>query len=502
MDHLALSKGEIESGNHHLSSLSSATSIDNTSISSASNIHGSDDSNSSSGNGSDSDEFSPPTSGERSPCWEQLPNISSFQSYPIEDVVFCHADTLHPSTLVWVVRHLTKMVALITAFRSRSEAEELFQKYRDLRLKVKPANKYKMNSTGGTLVIPPAPTISAPPPPPPRTCSVLSSALPEIQYASLPSIHPTEILHETKSENQVFSIPNGKFGESKNCRGLFGFTENETSPSSSGTMPRAFNFQRGNLQTFPNDIENDEEIHDKVLSDLSESDSDEESDGESQVTRIRAPIRPNRKVQLGIGKNKSGSSQPVLLVPLKNESVSSPRSSYPKESYLYHVMGRTSSTFAPYQRSLNLVPTHTLGANGTEYLTWANSNGRHLLVPFSSWMEISEMRKQHHGQHGPSPAPTRRMELNQKSYRRGVSKTSALSHLSGKGTAKILLRDSTGHPHGVWANLSQRVKQNFRENLMPKLNGMWTQPGDYGNKVKKKTNKKVTFNAWATVQMV
>jgi len=81
-----------------------------------------------------------------------------------------------------------------------------------------------------------------------------------------------------------------------------------------------------------------------------------------------------------------------------------------------------------------------------------------------------------------------------------------LSHLTGKGTAKILLRDSAGVPPGVWANLSQRVKQNFRENLMPKLNGMWTQPGTesltIGNKVKKKQNKKVTFNAWATVQMV
>jgi hypothetical protein len=513
MDHLEISKEEKETESGvTLSSLSSGTSLDNSSISSSSNLHVSDDSNSSSGNGSDSDEFCAGTPGERSPYWETLPNLSSFQSYPIEDLVFCHSDALHPSTLVWVVRHLAKMMALVTAFRTRAEAEELFQRYRDLRLTVKPV-KHKMNPMLGIKVpipVPPAPNTPAPPPP----------SLPESQsltFNSLLPVYPTEVLHESQSKSQIFSRepksldfdlsppPSYNHGSLRREE-----RKEEYSPFSTGTIPRFYNplppqslygtaksQSKGSEGALSLRAEPETEASIDMGGGESDDNSDEEEDHYNP--RLRLPPRPQRKLQLGFGKSsKTGPSKsPVLLVPLKNESVTTPKSSYPKEAYLYHVLGRSSSTFAPYQRSLNFIPPYAMGSgrdSGTEYLAWANSNGRHLLVPFSSWAEHSEMSK------GPGPS-SRNMALHlaSKSGRRGGSKTSTLTHLSGKGTAKILLRDSAGH-NGMWATLSQRFKRNFRDSVMPKLNGMWTQPEP--GKQKKKPNKKVTFNAWATVQMV
>ena len=523
MDHLEISKEEKEtdSGTLILSSLSSGVSMDNTSISSSSNLHVSDDSNSSSGNGSDSDEFCANTSGERSPYWETLPNLSSFQSYPIEDLVFCHCDALHPSILVWVVRHLAKMMALVTAFRTRAEAEELFQRYRDLRLTVKPV-KHKMNPILGTKIpipIPPVPTSPAPNPP------SSSSEVESHSFSSLPSAYPTEILHETQqSKSQLFSRePKSLDFDFSSIYSPGNSSKDESSkegpsPYSGGTIPRFYNpFPHQHLYVntkapkvpensfaFRSETSNETLTTSNNNSNNNEAESDEDSDGEDYPRHHRLPARPHRKLQLGFGKSsKSGSNKPVLLVPLKNESVTTAKSSYPKEAYLYHVMGRTSSTFAPYQRSLNFIPPYAManGSNsGTEYLAWANSNGRHLLVPFSSWLELSEMNK---GAHGTTGIPTSRNMVHmtpKSSSRRGGSKTSTLTHLSGKGTAKILLRDSAGHHNGMWATLSQRFKRNFRETLMPKLNGMWTQPET--GKLKKKPNKKVTFNAWATVQMV
>jgi len=203
------------------------------------------------------------------------------------------------------------------------------------------------------------------------------------------------------------------------------------------------------------------------------------------------------------------SKKPILMVPLKNETLSTPRSRYPKESYLYHVMSRSSSTFAPYQRSLNFISPAAMyngsaGGPNDQHNIHAWNNGRQILVPFSSWLELAEMPKMPHnpgGQVSPGGHSRGKLANHGGPKYRSCSKASSLVGLkTNKGTSKILLRDIPGYPYGMWANLSQRVKRNLRDNLMPKLNWMWTPPGD--SRPKRKPIKEVTFNAWATVQMI
>jgi hypothetical protein len=503
---------ETESGTGlHPSSAPSSPggSMDSTSLTSSSGLHhvSSDDNNSSSGNGSDSDEFGA-SAGERSPYWETLPNLSSFQSYPIEDVVFCHCDSFHPSTLVWVVRHLDKMIALVTAFRTRSEAEELFHTYRELRVKLKPV-KYKINPILGLKLanIPATtttPLSSAPSPP-------SSSDESADNFASLPTVYPTAILQEThQSTSTLFNYEPKSLGFEFDSN-LFRGHENISGTSSlllreplCRTGSNSLSLHNHVYVSNPNIVRFGQEGNfDGNNGDESNSSSEDNAGDTEEINQSNHPQRPQRKVFTGIPvlstgkgtiKSCSAPTKPVLLVPLKTESVSAPKSTYPKESYLYHVMGRSSSTFAPYQRSLNFLPHQQYANNGGggDYMAWGNG-GQHLLVPFSSWLELSEMSKV------PNNTGTGR-----KSSPYGKSRTS--SRINGrissgaKGTtSKILLRDA-GRDSSMWASLSQRFKKNMRENLIPKLNGIWTQNGENGRK--KRTNKKVTFNAWATVQMV
>lgn len=643
MDHLEIAaKEEKETENnvpqlHPSLSSTGGTSMDNTSISSSSGLHVSDDSNSSSsGNGSDSDEFC--NSGESSPFWETLPNLSCFQSYPIEDVVFCHCDSQHPSTLVWVVRHLAKMMALVTAFRTRSEAEDLFQTYRDLRLKLKPIRYGKFSSHQGfptklsfgmgsaSTTSTPYPSSSTPLP----FADMHGGSDGASAFCSLPPVYPTEILHETQSKSPLFTVHDTASLD-------FDFDGSNYSSSSDNTISSACNsnsmaINNGShsspvkeplTRTGSNSLSLHQHIYvsnpniirqedggicddDKIemgtasfrneLDDfhlgqkhhlqslgttaatqvqvISVQDAEEIS-GPTEVFKPIPPEKPQRKLymsktvggtissmsnklslsssslpqmvsksilstpqplnaasttsassvaicgNLGSGTNATNSTstnnKPVLLVPLKTESVSSPRSSYPKESYLYQVMGRSSSTFAPYQRSLNFMPYQQFPPGGSsstsgDYYAWGK--GRHLLVPFSSWLELSEMPQIPHAVSNGSSANA--LSSSSSSSRHG-SKSSrhssrnsqrlaaavAAASNNPKGTSKILLRDLSARDHGVWASLSQRFKKNFRENLMPKLNGMWSQQAADGTRAnKKRTNKKVTFNAWATVQMV
>jgi hypothetical protein len=542
LDHLDIAgkhEKETESG----APSSPAGSMDSTSLTSSSGVHHtSDDSNSSSGNGSDSDEFGA-FNNDRSPYWETLPNLSSFQSYPIEDVVFCHCDSLHPSTLVWVVRHLEKMIALVTAFRTRSETEELFSTYRDLRVKLKPV-KYKINPVLGTKLtcsIPPAPNSPAPSPPSsssssssPASSSSSSDSSDPSTFTSLPHVYPTEILHEThqSKSSALFSYEPKSLGydflgspdEGSNNRGISGSRE-----ALSRTGSNSLSLQTHVYETNPNIVRvghnHTMEMSSKVIIERNNGDSigSSEDNVDASSGHVVVPSRPLRKVygsstiasssggKLIASMASSGgggtlrssvpASKPVLLVPLKTESVTAPKSTYPKESYLYQVMGRSSSTFAPYQRSLNFMHHH--GGGGGDYMAWGN--GGQLLVPFSSWLELSEMPNK--GPHSGNGTSSSGATSGGRKNVHGVPKGGRISSRNGsricvgaKGTtSKILLRDAAGRD-GMWASLSQRFKKNFRENLIPKLNGMWSQPNENGRK--KRPNKKVTFNAWATVQMV
>jgi len=527
LDHLDLAgknEKETESGGQLQSPSSPGGSMDSTSLTSSSGLHVSDDSNSSSGNGSDSDEFG--AFNDRSPYWETLPNLSSFQSYLIEDVVFCHCDSLHPSTLVWVVRHLEKMIALVTAFRTRSEAEELFQTYRDLRVKLKPV-KYKINPILGsklTCNIPPAPNSPAPSPPSssnsPSSSSDSSSSV-DPTFTSLPHVYPTEILHEThqSKSSALFSYEPKSMG--------YDFLD-DTSGSKEPLSRSGSNSLSHYTHVYATNpsILRIGEIEPPPMSKVDEHNDDcpgfseDNADDTENPTTSTLPQRPLRKLygsstiasssgKLIASMTSSGGSggtlrsslaaKPVLLVPLKTESVSAPKSTYPKESYLYHVMGRSSSTFAPYQRTLNFMP-HQYTPNGTggDYMAWGN--GGHLLVPFSSWLELSEMPKMPHSTATASTTSGGRKNLHAVPKGRVSSRGGSRICVGAKGTtSKILLRDAAGRD-SMWASLSQRFKKNFRENLIPKLNGMWSQPNEAGRK--KRPNKKVTFNAWATVQMV
>lgn len=605
----------------HSSLSSGGGSMDNTSISSSTGLHVSDDSNSSSsGNGSDSDEFC--NSGESSPYWETLPNLSCFQSYPIEDVVFCHCDSQHPSTLVWVVRHLAKMMALVTTFRTRSEAEDLFSMYRDLRLKLKPIRYGKFSSHQGfpsKLTYGFAPVLSSQPssssstPSPFSDMSSGSFAEGAAAFCSLPSVYPTEILLETQGKSPLFSVhdtasldfdfdsssysgssantDNTNISNSGNSNGVHSnHLSSSKEPltrtgSNSLSLHQHIYVSNPNIvrhEEAPSDdddddtgsiIRNDQEDfhhvakHNHIASSTTavQMVASSEADERETVTERFRPIppeKPQRKLYKTSGgtissmslNNKhslsssslpqmvsksmlstpqslnsssatsastvalnasSNSNKPVLLVPLKNESVSSPKCSYPKESYLYHVMGRSSSTFAPYQRSLNFLPYQYAPGGGNnasgDYYAWGK--GRHLLVPFSSWLELSEMPQIPHAatnsnaitSSSASSSSRHAAKTSRHSSRNSQRLAAAVAAASNnpKGTSKILLRDLSSRDHGVWASLSQRFKKNFRENLIPKLNGMWSQqPADGTRTNKKRTNKKVTFNAWATVQMV
>lgn len=503
----------------HSSPSSPGGSMDSTSLNSSSGLHGSDDNNSSSGNGSDSDEFGASGDNGRSPFWETLPNLSSFQSYPIEDVVFCHCDSFHPSTLVWVARHLEKMIALVTAFRTRSEAEELFHTYRELRVKLKPV-KYKINPILG-LKIPKLTSPSSPSPGPSPTSSDESCSEPNNStpppFDSLPTVFPTAILQETSSNSSLFSYEPKSLGFDLNLfRGtpITGTTSLLLREPLSRTGSNSLSLHNHVYVSNPNIVRFGPTLLDSSETRDNNSSSgvnpgEEEDDDSSSVVH---PSRPQRKVFNGtpvISTSSSASSgsvkaaqplpqpnkQPVLLVPLKTESVSAPKSTYPKESYLYHVMGRSSSTFAPYQRSLNFLPHQQYppgGGGGGDFMAWGN--GGQLLVPFSSWMELSDLPK------GSGAGRKSAAYPNGKGRGSGRLSNGRISaNLGAKGTtSKILLRDAGRD--GMWASLSQRFKKNVRENLIPKLNGMWSQGGEGGRK--KRTNKKVTFNAWATVQMV
>ncbi|CAL8115764.1 unnamed protein product [Orchesella dallaii] len=619
MDHLEIAAKEDKQTENvpplHSSLSSSGGSIDNTSISSSSGLHVSDDSNSSSsGNGSDSDEFC--NSGESSPFWETLPNLSCFQSYPIEDVVFCHCDSQHPSTLVWVVRHLAKMMALVTAFRTRSEAEDLFQAYRDLRLKLKPIRYGKFNHQGTLSKMPygmSSGSSSNPSTPHPSSSSAMSygemSSLSDsaAAFCSLPPVYPTEILHETQSKSPLFTVHdtasldfdfessayncNSSSAEHNNSSGGSSIHNNN---GSSGSHPSTMKEPLGRTGSNSLSLHQHIYVSNPNIIRHEEGSSDDDDDGteidrneydefrntkhnhSSSVSHIQVitqeveesvstehfkpipPEKPQRKVYMSkasggtissmsnklslsssslpqmvsksilssqqplnssttssssaLNTSSSSNSKPVLLVPLKTESVSSPRSNYPKESYLYHVMGRSSSTFAPYQRSLNFMPyQYPPGGSSSsvpgDYYAWGK--GRHLLVPFSSWLELSEMPQIPHAVSNGSSSNTSPRHAAVKSSRHSSRNSQRLAAAvaaasnNPKGTSKILLRDLSARDHGVWASLSQRFKKNFRENLIPKLNGMWSQQGADGSRGnKKRTNKKVTFNAWATVQMV
>lgn len=578
-DSLKVTNGSGGNGSNlpSLSSTSSGNSIDNTSISSSQNIQISDDNNSSSGNGSDSDEFctaansllmaSDGTNLKDNRYWEILPNLTSFQSYPIEDVVFCHCDVVQPNVLVWVVRHLAKMIALVTAFRTKVESEQLFQKYRELRVSVKSVknNMKVMNPNVPARIseVPPAlnvPITLCPPQQPPIPAD--SELVP---YSSLPHVLPTEILYESKLQSPLFFASHGetssklqdfsfddgvrsvnsknnnnqynnsiRAGQSNTINSYSKLTKSVMgSPWSSSSLIKAPTSQSSSPSPiiFPH-RQNHHFLHSSIkrfdgLPSLSNennaNESEDDSDSvevESQQESFKSPFsRPLRKTGDATSSTstltsilqtkpatittKSTTSKPVVLVPLKTETVSSPRPIYPKESYLYHVMGRTSSTFAPYQRSINFLPQYAAinaSANGSEYFAWGNDRQGQLLVPFSSWMETSESANKQNG------TVTRKMcyavPKARPSASRNMSRTSTLAQLnSGKGTAKILLRDSAGNHHGMWATLSQRFKRNIRESLMQKLNGVW--PNGEATTIRgKKKAKKVTFNAWATVQMV
>lgn len=267
-----------------------------------------------------------------------------------------------------------------------------------------------------------------------------------------------------------------------------------------GSLGRAFHHSRfspsqiasGSLRIFKPEWELPEEI-------------EEEEDDEQNTERVEQrpqvpPAKPRRKsIPSPIGKDSGNKNQqPVLLVPLKTESISTRKSSYPKESYFYQVMGRnSSSTFAPYQRTFNYMPPQF---STVDIMTPWNSNGgpghgrQAVLVPFSSWVDMTD---------GQQPGPkTRKSGHSSKSYRMiGKSGTTGRSGTVGlKSTSKILLRDSSGREHGMWATLSQRFKRNFKDNVIPRLNGIWSPHSDAGRGRRKQ--KKVTFNAWATVQMV
>lgn len=510
----------------HSSPSSPGGSMDSTSLTSSSGLNvSSDDNNSSSGNGSDSDEFG--ASGDRSPYWETLPNLSSFQSYPIEDVVFCHSDSFHPSTLVWVVRHLEKMIALVTAFRTRSEAEELFHTYRDLRVKLKPV-KYKLNPILGLKVANASAALTphSPAPSPLSSCDEYFPAESMSAFTSLPPVYPTAILEEThQSSSTLFNYEHKSLGfdfDNKLLRG----NENISGTSSlmlrdklSRTGSNSLSLHNHVYVSNPNivrfgQMDTRPEGNSDGQEDDGNSNSENNSGGTIDNNLSVHPQRPQRKIFTGtpvvststgkgiISSSTSGTikassqpSKPLLLVPLKSESVSAPKSTYPKESYLYQVMGRSSSsTFAPYQRSLNFLPHQQHNGGGGDYVAWGN-NGGHLLVPFSSWLELSEMPKI--GGNNTSPRKSSSYGKSRASASRANSRISA--NLGAKGTtSKILLRDAGRD--SMWASLSQRFKKNVRENLIPKLNGMWPQSGENGRK--KRPHKKVTFNAWATVQVV
>ncbi|OXA43945.1 uncharacterized protein LOC118438391 isoform X2 [Folsomia candida] len=498
------------------------TSLDSTSLSS-SGLHillsSSDDNNSSSsGNGSDSDEFKvddhlPPTcsapSLRSSPYWEMLPNLSSFQSYLIEDVVFCHCDALHPSTLVWVVRHLDKMIALVTTFRTRSEAEQLFQTYRELRVKLKPV-KYKINPILGLKIPPPAPNSLGPDGPGSLMMMTSSSSSPEENSPPFASLlaQPTEVLQESCHSSPLFNY-DAPPPKSLDFEGmLFRGGHQITSGTGSLLLREPLSRTGSNSLSLHNHvyISNPNIVRFGVP---------ENNGGDCEETNHH-PARPQRKISPTAASSNSNTpaknqpapqnNQPVLLVPLKTEStVTTLKTQYPKESYLYHVMGRggssSSSTFAPYQRSLNFLPHQQyppgVGGMGADYsAAWGQQH--QLLVPFSSWMELAG--DQNHGgknNGGKIPLKTRPARSG------GGGRT--VPNLPKGTTSKILLRDAAGRD-SMWASLSQRFKKNVRENLIPKLNGMWTGSeggsGGGGGGRKKRPHKKVTFNAWATVQMV